>query len=276
MTDAEVRREAQREQVAALQRERHGGALRESAESHVDVESIRPRAAECALAKQGDHRQRHGDDGIHGHPPRERDDADRVREDAEDGQAGDAAEREAGRGGPVAVERRERTRRKCGKQLPERRRDENDHRARGDLRRRVWKSPRDQVTDLMREHADEQGDRHGEREHGEGIRTNLAAEAAGLCGTREIRYDDHAERLRREHEHEVDAVRRHEAVRLGGAPELVGEQRARAGGGKGDHDLREAGEETAPQCATAPPDAHRGRAHRRIKAETSRPYVAEG
>ena len=143
LTDAEVRGEAQREQVAALQRERHGGALREPAEPRADAEAIRPRAAERALAEQRDRPgQRTAIAALTASPQASATMPTEFASEGEDDQTGDAAEREAGRGGPVAVECRERTRRERGKQLPERGGDEDDDRARGDMRRRRRKAAR--------------------------------------------------------------------------------------------------------------------------------------
>ena len=107
----------------------------------------------------------------------------------------------------------------------------------------------DQIAERPREDGDEHGHRHGEREKGDRVRTALAAEPALGRRAREIRDDDHPEGLRGEDEHEVDAVRPKEAVGLGGAAELVGEQRAGARRRERDHDLREPGERAAAQRA---------------------------
>jgi len=67
----------------------------------------------------------------------------------------------------------------------------------------------------LREEGD--GKRHGcrEREEGDGVGAALAREPSLGGGTGEIRHDHHPERLCGENEHEVDAVGREEAVRLG-------------------------------------------------------------
>ena len=68
---------------------------------------------------------------------------------------------------------------------------------------------------------------------------------------RQVGHDDHPERLRGEDEHDVHGVRGEEAVGLRRPPELVREQRSRAGRGERDDDLGEPGQEAAADGAPA-------------------------
>ena len=73
---------------------------------------------------------------------------------------------------------------------------------------------------------------HGDREEGDRVRAQLAAQLAHRLGAGQVRNDDHPERLSAEHQDEVDAVGGHEPVGLDVATELVGEERAGNGGGE--------------------------------------------
>ena len=73
-----------------------------------------------------------------------------------------------------------------------------------------------------REHGDE-AERHGERD---APRCDLGGQPSGGRGTDEPRQDDHAQRARDQHEPEVDAVGREEAVRLYAVPKLARENDA--------------------------------------------------
>src|SRR5205807_2878150 len=101
--DAELGREAESEQIAALERERHRSSLEQAPEPRQDVELYRPRTGQRAAAHERDELDRERDAGIRRHAPRERDDAVTVGERSEDDEADDAAEGEAGGGRPVAV-----------------------------------------------------------------------------------------------------------------------------------------------------------------------------
>src|SRR5207248_9396989 len=68
---------------------------------------------------------------------------------------------------------------------------------------------------------------------------------------RQVGNDHHPERLRAEHEHEVDAVRAHEAVGLVVASELVREVHAGDRAGDAERDVRKTRDEPAPNGALA-------------------------
>jgi len=107
------------------------------------------------------------------------------------------------------------------------------------MRRGLREAARDQVADPVGEHGHEHRDGYGEREKRQGVRAHLPSEAAGGHSPRQVRHDDHAEGLCREHQHEVDAVRREKAVGLRRAAEFVRQQGARAGRRECEDDLRE-------------------------------------
>src|SRR5213078_3569350 len=88
----------------------------------------------------------------------------------------------------------------------------------------------------------------GERDH---VRAELVTEQSLPGGARQVWHDNHPERLRAQHEHEVDAVRGHEAVRANVAPELVCEVGTGDGRGTADHQERQPGERPALYGAPA-------------------------
>jgi hypothetical protein len=146
--DAEIRREPEREQVAARERDGNRGSLDEVPEPRADGEPDRPRPAQGVAPVQPDQRHTHGDRRVRREPPGERDDAVRAGERGEDDEAGDPAERKAESRRPVAVERGERPRAEGGEQLDERRRDEHDQRARRHVRGLRRQLPGEEVAEL--------------------------------------------------------------------------------------------------------------------------------
>ena len=216
-----------------------------------DLQPFRPRTAERSPPHQRHDRHGQRDRRVHTETPRERDDAVLVGERGEHDQPGDPAEREARRRGAVAVERGERAGGERREQLHERGRHEHDERARRNVRRHRRQLPRQEVAELRREQRHEQGHRNRERQDRDPERAGLAAERAELPRPRQVRHDDHPERLRREDEDDVDRVRAEEAVGLRRAAELVREQRSCAGRGDRDDDLGEPGEEAAADGAPA-------------------------
>ena len=163
--DAELRGEAQREQVAPLERERHRRALEEIPEARQHIRALRCGPSERALAQERNDRNGERDRGVDGEPPGERDEPVTVCERGEDDEPRDAAEREAASCRAVAVDRCERARRERREQLAERRRHEHLERAAGDVRRAGGRLPGDQVAELAREDRDEH--RHGNRKREE-------------------------------------------------------------------------------------------------------------
>jgi hypothetical protein len=84
----------------------------------------------------------------------------------------------------------------------------------------------DQLPEKAGERHRDERHRDGDDEESDAVRTKLRPEPALGFGAREVGNDDHPKRLRPEHEHEVDAVRRHEAVRAQISAELVREEGA--------------------------------------------------
>ena len=105
------------------------------------------------------------------------------------------------------------------------------------------------------------------------VRTDLASEAAFCDGPRQVRYDDHPKRLRREDEDGVDGIGREKAVGLGRAAELLREERPGAGGRESEDDLREPCEQAAAHRASPAPDARRAGLHGPIKADRTVAHV---
>ena len=147
----------------------------------------------------------------------------RVRGEDEEDERRDPRERVPDRRLDVPVARRERARRERREQVEERCGDEPRQRVpaiRAELSGRLPvisspKKPGKAMHDAARDDGDDE-----ERER---VRAVLGAELPLRLGARQIRDDDHPERLRAQHEDEVDAVRGHEAVGLVVAPELVRE-----------------------------------------------------
>ena len=154
----------------------------------------------------------------------------RVRSQHEEDDAADAPEREAESGGHVAVFRSERTGGERGDQLGERRRYEPWQRVGGNHGRLFRKPPGDQLAPEMREGGRQDCGGDGHRKKGERVGPELRAEPSFRLGPRQVRDDDHPEGLGPEHEHEVDAVGRHEAVGLPASSELVREKSTGHGG----------------------------------------------
>src|SRR5207249_2299964 len=107
VADAELRGEAEAEEVTTRQCHRDGGALEQVPEPGTDLEPRRPRPAERMPTQERDGGDGDRDDRVRGETPCERDDPVPVRERREHHEADHASEREAGGGGAVAVERGE-------------------------------------------------------------------------------------------------------------------------------------------------------------------------
>jgi hypothetical protein len=137
----------------------------------------------------------------------------RVRSDEEEDQPGDSPEREAERRRPVAVASGERTRRQRSEQLQERRRDQPRQRVRRNDGGEMRQPPGDQLAEEACKRCRDERRRHCHDEEGEAVGAELRREPALLLGPRQVGHDDHAKRLRTEHQHEVDAVGGHEPVR---------------------------------------------------------------
>ncbi len=73
----------------------------------------------------------------------------------------------------------------------------------------------------MREERRQDGGGNGHGQESQCVGPKLRAEPPFRLGASQVWNDDHPEGLRAEHEHEVDAVGGHEAVRLAVPPELV-------------------------------------------------------
>jgi hypothetical protein len=241
--------EPQREQVAALECERNRRALPEPPQPESDVDALRSLSAESAAAEKNN--ERHGDRNrcVDCKTPGERDDAKGTGQGREDGEADEPARPEAEGGNRIAVLRGEDARRQGREQLTECGGHEDDKGTARDPRRGRRQAPRDEHSERMREHRHEQAHRHGENEEGDPIRTGFTAEPSVRGGSRQVGHDDEPECLRRENEERVDGVRGEEAVRLGGAAELVREEGPCSGGGQRERHLRKTGDESAAKCA---------------------------
>src|SRR5207253_4534993 len=190
--------------------------------------------------------------------------------DDEHGDTADGAEREAGRGDEVAVPRGQRARGERREQLAKGRGHQPRQRTPGDHGRLVRQAAGDELAEEPRKerHDERRGDR--DRCEGDDVRAELSGERAQRGSAREIGDDDHPKRLSPEHEHEVDAVRRHEAVGAHVAAELVGEHRPGDGCRAADGEKGEPGQHSASNGAPAALRATLPllvRGHRRMKSD---------
>jgi hypothetical protein len=121
----------------------------------------------------------------------------------------------------------------------------------GDDRRRVRQPPGDQLTEEPVEGDDDGAHGHGEDDERGDVGGEFVAQPSFGLGARQVGNDDHAKGLRAEHEHEVDAVGRHEAVGLVVAAELVREVDAGEGAGAAQDEERQPGRQAAANGALA-------------------------
>ena len=110
---------------------------------------------------------------------------------------------------------------------------------------------REHLADRAREHERQQRRRDRDHEQRGGERHELRRQASLERRARQVRHDHEPRRLRGEHDHEVDAVRREEAVGLRVAAELVRQVRACDRRRRADGEARGARSGAAPNGARA-------------------------
>ena len=205
----------------------------------------------AAVQEQRDQRDAGGDRSVQREAPRQRDQPVLVGERDEDDEPCDPAQAEARRRRRIRVAGGESTRSERREQLQERGGNNPFQRVACDHRGGVRQPPGDHLAKEFRERGDDHARGYRDQQHGERVAAELAAEPSFRGGPRQIRDDDHAKRLRAEDEHEIDAVRAHEAVRLVVPSELVRQIDAGNCAGDAEHDVREARDKAAPNGALA-------------------------
>ena len=242
---AEPAREAVRDDVQPLDRERQRDAFDEPSQPGSDGTARPP---DSVPARKAHERDADGERSVQRQAPAERLHA-VVDHRADHHEPGHRADAVPERRGPVVVERGEGARRDPGIDLQHRGRDE-PRQQRGGARLRLRVAGQ-QPGDPVRGGDRDRRERHEREGKSERPGADLAAEPAGLLRSGELGQHDDAQRARDENDCDVDEVRGEKPVRLDAVAELPREDRAgercRAADGRG----REPGQEAATDRAPA-------------------------
>ena len=240
--DAHAGRPAQRDQIEALEGERHRRRLGEEDEPPEDA--AEPQPPERPAERRKRHAER--DRGVRREPPRERDEPVLVRERDEHHEPGDASGREADRRRPEPVLRRERCRGQRGEHLDERRCHEPGQRGRREVGRLLRQLAGEELGERLSEEPHHERRRQADDEDGGGVRAGRGAARADQLGHRR-----QPQRLRRERQRDVHAVRREQPVGARVAPEFLREDRRRDRAGRAEDEAREPCKDSASQGAAS-------------------------